>query len=45
MAISLAFGVLFASVVTLVLVPAAYLILEDFERLLRLSARRPDAAV
>ena len=45
MAISLAFGVLFASVVTLVLVPAAYLILADFERLLRLSARRPDAAV
>ena len=45
MAISLAFGVLFASLVTLVLVPAAYLILEDFERLLRLSARRPDAAL
>ena len=45
MAISLAFGVLFASLVTLVLVPAAYLILEDFAGLLRLSARRPEAAL
>ena len=43
MAISLAFGVLFATVVTLVLVPAAYLILEDIGRLLRLPFRRPDA--
>ena len=39
MAISLAFGVLFATVVTLVLVPAAYLILEDIERLLRPRTR------
>ena len=44
MAISLAFGVLFATFVTLVLVPAAYLILEDVERLLRLPLRRPDPA-
>ena len=36
MAISLAFGVLFATFVTLVLVPAAYLVLDDVERLLRL---------
>ena len=43
MAISLAFGVLFATFVTLVLVPAAYLILEDVERLLRLPFQRPDA--
>ena len=41
MAISLAFGVLFATVVTLVLVPAAYLVLDDVERLLRLPFRRP----
>ena len=44
MAISLAFGVLFATAVTLVLVPAAYLILEDLERLLRLPFRGRDAA-
>ena len=44
MAISLAFGVLFATVVTLVLVPAAYLVLDDLERLLRLSFQRQDAA-
>ena len=43
MAISLAFGVLFATFVTLVLVPAAYLILEDVERLVRLPFHRPDA--
>ena len=42
MAISLAFGVLFATVVTLVLVPAAYLVLEDFERLLGVPFRRSD---
>jgi multidrug efflux pump subunit AcrB len=35
MAISLAFGVLFSSVITLVLVPSAYLILEDVRRLSR----------
>ena len=45
MAISLAFGVLFATLVTLVLVPAAYLILEDVEQLLRLPFRRPDTAL
>ena len=45
MAISLAFGVLFASLVTLVLVPAAYLILEDVERLLRLPFHGPDTAL
>jgi len=33
MAVSLAFGVLFATVVTLLVVPSAYLILEDLRRL------------
>ncbi len=33
MAVSLAFGVLFATVITLILVPSLYLILEDFKRL------------
>tara|TARA_R110002072_G_scaffold31735_13_gene97637 strand:- start:148 stop:3471 length:3324 start_codon:yes stop_codon:yes gene_type:complete len=32
MAVSLAFGVLFATVVTLLVVPSAYMILEDFHR-------------
>ena len=44
MAIPLAFGVLFATTVTLVLVPAAYLVLDDIERLLRRLFRPPDAA-
>ncbi|GAA4877561.1 efflux RND transporter permease subunit [Ferrimonas pelagia] len=35
MAVSLAFGILFATVVTLILVPALYLILDDVKRLLR----------
>ena len=35
MAVSLAFGVLFATVITLVLVPTAYLILDDIQRTLR----------
>ncbi|MEO2199116.1 MAG: efflux RND transporter permease subunit [bacterium] len=38
MAISLAFGVVFATVITLVLVPAGYVIVEDLRRLL---TRRP----
>ena len=32
MAVSLAFGVLFATVVTLLVVPSGYIILEDFHR-------------
>ena len=44
MAISLAFGVLFATFVTLVLVPAAYLMLDDVGRLLRRTVRGPDPA-
>ncbi|WP_035387015.1 efflux RND transporter permease subunit [Ferrimonas senticii] len=35
MAVSLAFGILFATTVTLILVPALYMILDDFKRLLR----------
>ena len=35
MAVSLAFGVIFATVITLVLVPTAYLILDDISRGLR----------
>ncbi len=44
MAISLAFGVLFATAVTLVLVPAAYLVLDDLERVVGLVFRRPNPA-
>ncbi|MCP4726583.1 MAG: hypothetical protein GY863_16175, partial [bacterium] len=35
MAVSLAFGVVFATVITLILVPAIYFILEDFIALFR----------
>ena len=55
MAVSLAFGVLFATFVTLVLVPVSYLILDDVQRMLRrmselgaatvLAAAPEDAAV
>ncbi|MBW2240374.1 MAG: efflux RND transporter permease subunit [Deltaproteobacteria bacterium] len=38
MATSLAFGVIFAAVISLLLVPASYLILEDLSRLLRRDA-------
>ena len=38
MAVSLAFGVLFATVITLFLVPIAYAILDDLQRLPRLVA-------
>ncbi len=44
MAVSLAFGVLFATFITLVLVPTAYLILDDMGRGLRLLFGRPPAA-
>lgn len=36
MAVSLAFGVLFATVITLILVPALYMILEDFKTAIKL---------
>jgi predicted RND superfamily exporter protein len=43
LAISLAFGVVFASVITLILVPCAYLVLEDLQ-LLATGTRRRRAA-
>jgi multidrug efflux pump subunit AcrB len=42
MAISLAFGVLFASLITLFLVPSVYLVLEDVRRLLPKSRQLDD---
>ncbi len=39
MAISLAFGVLFATVITLILIPACYLILEDLSAIIRSKKR------
>ena len=42
MAISLAFGVMFATFITLVLVPTAYMILEDVRWVLRRLLRRPE---
>ena len=39
MAVSLSFGVLFATAVTLLLVPSLYMILDDFKRLIRLLVR------
>ena len=41
MAVSLSFGVLFATVVTLMVVPAGYLILDD---LAKLGRKRPSSA-
>jgi Cu/Ag efflux pump CusA len=40
MAASLAFGILFATVITLFLIPALYLILDDFSTWLRKAWRR-----
>ncbi len=42
MAISLGFGVVFATVISLFLVPGAYLILEDLTRWLRRRRRGPE---
>ena len=43
MAISLAFGVVFATVITLILVPAGYVIVEDGRRLLSRTSDGADA--
>ena len=43
MAVSLSFGVLFATFITLVLVPAGYLIAEDVKRVARSLWRQPSA--
>jgi multidrug efflux pump subunit AcrB len=39
MAISLGFGVLFGTIVTLLLIPSGYMILEDFQKLFRRTPR------
>ena len=44
MAVSLAFGVLFATVITLILVPTAYLILDDVQRMMRRTFGRGEPA-
>ena len=44
MAVSLAFGVLFATVITLMLVPVGYAILEDFKGLFRHAAKESESA-
>ncbi len=44
MAISLAFGIVFATFITLVLVPTSYMILEDLKWAARRVLRRPDPA-
>ena len=42
MAVSLAFGILFATVITLFLVPGIYLILEDIKNLVsRVNVKKP----
>ena len=45
MAVSLAFGVLFATFITLILVPTAYLIVDDFKRGVRTLLGRPPVEV
>ncbi|MEE9608743.1 MAG: efflux RND transporter permease subunit [Myxococcota bacterium] len=45
MATSLAFGVVFATVISLFLVPSAYLVLEDAKRLFRRGPHKPAARV
>lgn len=40
MAVSLAFGVIFSTVISLMLVPAGYVVLEDIRRLLGATRRR-----
>ena len=44
MAVSLAFGVLFATFITLILVPTSYLILEDMQRTMRRMFGREEVA-
>ncbi|MBA6336759.1 MULTISPECIES: efflux RND transporter permease subunit [unclassified Colwellia] len=41
MAISLAFGVLFATIVTLVLIPSLYLIIEDMKKIFKRKKKQP----
>ena len=44
MAISLGFGILFATFITLILVPCLYLIMDDAQKLLPASQHRPPDA-
>ena len=43
MAVSLSFGILFATTITLLLIPCVYLILEDSLKLLKRIFLRPEA--
>lgn len=45
MAVSLAFGILFATIITLVLIPALYVILEDVKNLFRSKERKIDTRI
>ena len=45
MAVSLGFGVLFATFITLILVPTSYMILDDFGRTMRGRTREGEASV
>ena len=47
MALSLGYGILFATVITLVLVPSLYLIIEDIRQFIRpkLSVSNSDSAI
>ncbi len=45
MAVSLAFGVLFATIVTLVLIPCLYIIIEDIRGLFRSKKRKNEALI
>jgi hypothetical protein len=42
MAVSLGYGVLFATFITLFLVPINYLILDDIKKLFRMASPEPD---
>jgi multidrug efflux pump subunit AcrB len=44
MAVSLGFGIIFATVVTLIMVPVNFMLLEDLRRLGRRLAKRPEPA-
>ncbi len=44
MALSLAFGIMFATVITLFLIPSLYMILEDFKSLIRGKKKAPAKA-
>ena len=44
-AVSLAFGILFATIITLILIPALYVILEDVKNLFRSKEKKQDTRV